>query len=155
MGLSCAELSRICSWCVDLVQLGLTTKLSITTYVTCLNVLIPENRFNLTGCIHVWPHLGNLRIASSVHWDVHGNHSQHHIGGKTETKVTLFGNLDVMIKYKSLQRCFNGSRSHGKKSISENLETGLSWAKLSSNWNWVLLDLWFVALSWLTKTTTG
>ena len=30
---------------------------------------------------------------------------------------------------------------------------GLSWTKLSSNWNWnwVLLDLGFVSLSWLTK----
>ena len=30
---------------------------------------------------------------------------------------------------------------------------GLNWAKLSSNWNWnwVLLDLGFVSLSWFTK----
>ena len=42
------------------------------------------------------------------------------------------------------------------KNVKSNLKKnklGLSWAKLSSNWNWnwVLPDFRFVALSWLTK----
>ena len=38
---------------VVLLWLGLTAKLSITTYFTCLSVSTAKNRFNLKGCLRV------------------------------------------------------------------------------------------------------